>query len=124
MDALQQLLELEHSGWQSLCDGSGSDFYAGLMSDEALMILADRVTMTRDEVAEALRYAPPWASFIIEDPHVLSVKSTSSQPHSLSAGDPSAGTLEDLDCPGPAINPDVVASLDSCSQPCRIGYRG
>jgi hypothetical protein len=73
MDTLRQLLKLEESGWQSLCDGSGSDFYADLMTEEALMILADGVTMTRDEVAEALRYAPPWASFSIEDPQLVSV---------------------------------------------------
>jgi hypothetical protein len=73
MDTLQQLLELEEAGWQSLCDGSGSDFYADLMTEGALMILADGVTMTRGEVAEALRYAPPWASFILEEPQLVSV---------------------------------------------------
>ena len=73
MDTLQQLLELEEAGWQSLCDGSGSDFYADLMTEGALMILADGVTMARGEVAEALRYAPPWASFILEDPQLVSV---------------------------------------------------
>ena len=59
MDRLQELLALERSGWQSLCDGTGSAFYENLMTDDALMLLADGMTMTRDEVADALRYAPP-----------------------------------------------------------------
>ncbi|MDJ0954865.1 MAG: nuclear transport factor 2 family protein [Acidimicrobiia bacterium] len=73
MDTLRELLELERSGWESLCDGSGSRFYAGLMTDDALMILADGVTMTRDEVAAALQYAPPWASFAIANPRVITI---------------------------------------------------
>ena len=73
MDILQELIELERSGWESLCDGSGGDFYASVMTDAALMILADGMTMTRDQVSEALRYAPPWASFTIEEPRLLSV---------------------------------------------------
>ncbi len=74
MDTLRELVELERAGWQSLCDGSGSDFYASLMTEEALMILAEGMTMTRDQVAEALRYAPPWASFKIADPQLVSVR--------------------------------------------------
>lgn len=72
MDTLQELVELERAGWQSLCDGSGSEFYASLMTHDALMILADGMTMTREAVAEALRYAPPWASFSIADPQLVS----------------------------------------------------
>lgn len=73
MDILQQLLQLEEAGWRSLCDGSGSDFYGNLMTDEGLMILADGSTMTRRQVAEALRHAPPWVSFSIADPHLVPI---------------------------------------------------
>lgn len=70
---LQELLELERLGWQSLCDGTGSAFYGTLMVDGALMVLADGMTMSRDGVAAALQSAPPWASFTIEDPRLVSV---------------------------------------------------
>lgn len=70
---LQELVELERLGWQSLCDGTGSAFYEALMTEEGLMVLADGMTMGRDQVAAALQSAPPWASFSIDDPKVVSV---------------------------------------------------
>jgi hypothetical protein len=70
---IDDLLELERLGWQSLCDGTGSAFYERAMAEDGLMVLAGGMTMRRDEVAAALQSAPPWASFRIDDPRVISV---------------------------------------------------
>ena len=67
-DALQTaLLELERSGWDSLCDGTGGDFYGKLMTDDALMVVANGAVMDRDAVIEALRQSPTWRSYDIHD---------------------------------------------------------
>ncbi len=65
---LDELLDLETAGWLSLCDGTGADFYESVMTDDARMVLANGVVMTRSEVAESLQHAPPWASFDIDAP--------------------------------------------------------
>ena len=68
---LQELVELERLGWQSLCDGTGSAFYERLMTEDGLMVLNNGMTMTRLEVADALQSAPPWASFRIDNPRLV-----------------------------------------------------
>jgi len=73
---LDELLELETAGWRSLCDGTGGDFYGSVMTADARMVLAGGVVMTRSEVADALRHAPPWASFTIEAPTVTQLGET------------------------------------------------
>lgn len=60
-------LELEHDGWRALCGSSAADFYGAIMRQDALMVLANGQTMTRDQVVEALSQAPPWASYEISD---------------------------------------------------------
>jgi hypothetical protein len=67
-DLRNELLELEHAGWRSLCDGSGSDFYGSLMTDDGRMVLANGVVMSRSEVTASLEHAPPWSSYTIDDP--------------------------------------------------------
>lgn len=66
------LVELEHEAWQALCTGGdvGAEFYSGLMAAEAVMVLADGSVMRRDEVVAALRDAPPWDTYAIEEPSV------------------------------------------------------
>jgi hypothetical protein len=61
------LLDLERRGWDSLCDGTGSAFYGSVMTDDALMVLANGQVMTRDEVVQALSAAPPWDSYELAD---------------------------------------------------------
>jgi uncharacterized protein (TIGR02246 family) len=70
---LHELVEVETAGWQSLCDGFAAEFYAAHMTDDARMVLAGGVIMTRTEVADALQHAPPWASFTIDAPVVTSL---------------------------------------------------
>lgn len=66
-DVLDLLLELERAGWDSLCDSTGSDFYAGVMLPDALMVLANGMVMNRDAVVEALSQSPPWRRYELDD---------------------------------------------------------
>lgn len=65
------LVRLELAGWTSLCDGTGSDFYGSIMTDNAVMVLADGVARERDEVIASLRDAPAWAAYEITDERLV-----------------------------------------------------
>ncbi len=67
---LDDVLELEHDGWRSLCDGTGSGFYGEIMTADARTVLANGAIMTRDEVIASLNGAPPWEAYEIADPAV------------------------------------------------------
>jgi hypothetical protein len=69
----EELLELEHAGWKSLCDGSGDAFYGGVMTDDAVMVLANGMVMDRDTVTSALGESPPWARYEIEDVRLIEI---------------------------------------------------
>ena len=45
-----ELLDLEHAGWRSLCDGTGDRFYGSLMTDDAVMVLANGMVLDRAAV--------------------------------------------------------------------------
>ncbi|QCR19560.1 nuclear transport factor 2 family protein [Agrococcus sp. SGAir0287] len=62
-----RLLELEHSGWESLRLGVGHEFYGGRMAPDALMVLAHGVALDRDAVVESLDGAAPWDRYDIEN---------------------------------------------------------
>jgi uncharacterized protein DUF4440 len=68
---MDELLRLERAGWDSLCDASGAEFYGALMTDDALMVLANGETMTRSDVVTALAKSPPWASDEMQDVRVV-----------------------------------------------------
>ena len=63
----EELLRLEHAGWKSLCEGTGDQFYGGVMTDDAVMVLANGMVMDRDTVTSALGESPPWARYEIGD---------------------------------------------------------
>jgi hypothetical protein len=71
----RDLLKLEDAGWQSLCDGTGADFYGRIMTEEALMVLADGSTFDRDAVVTSLAEAPAWDSYDLDDVTVLATGS-------------------------------------------------
>ncbi len=50
---LDELLELEHAGWRSLCDSTGGRFHGDLMADNARMVLANGVVLSRAAVIES-----------------------------------------------------------------------
>ncbi|GAB3217535.1 nuclear transport factor 2 family protein [Mycolicibacterium hippocampi] len=70
---IEELLELEHAGWKSLCEGSGDRFYGGLMTGDAVMVLANGAVMDRDTVTSALGQSPPWERYEIEDVRLIEV---------------------------------------------------
>lgn len=72
-EQIEKLLELEHQGWRSLCDGTGSDFYGALMTEDGAMLLASGLSMDRSEVLASLADAPPWERYEIDEPRLLAL---------------------------------------------------
>ncbi|WP_026820436.1 nuclear transport factor 2 family protein [Arthrobacter castelli] len=70
-ELLVELLEIEHRGWSSLCDGTGADFYGSIMIDDGVMVLAHGVVMDRDAVIASLNEAPPWRTYEISDARLV-----------------------------------------------------
>ncbi|WP_340558859.1 nuclear transport factor 2 family protein [Streptomyces sp. GSL17-111] len=62
---IAELLELEHRGWQSLCDSTGGDFYGRLMTEDGVMVLAHGHVLSRQDVVASLSDAPPWRTYEI-----------------------------------------------------------
>lgn len=65
------LLDIEREGWDSLCAGSGAEFYGRAMTDDGLMVLANGMVMDRNQVVEALGQSPPWMSYELDDVRVV-----------------------------------------------------
>lgn len=68
---LDELLELEHAGWQSLCASTGGTFYGNLMTPDGLFLLVNGMTMTQSDIAVSLDGAPAWESYEITDAQVI-----------------------------------------------------
>ena len=72
VELLNELLAIERRGWDSLCDGTGADFYGSVMLHDAVMVLAHGVVMNREAVIASLNDAPPWRTYEISDARVIS----------------------------------------------------
>ena len=72
-EGFDDLVELEHAGWRSLCDGTGDEFYGDIMTADGVMILAHGFALTRAEVIASLADAPPWERYEIDDPRIIPV---------------------------------------------------
>ncbi|MFD6163158.1 nuclear transport factor 2 family protein [Nocardia sp. NPDC060256] len=70
-ELLNELLDVERRGWDSLCDGTAADFYGSLMTGDAVMVLAHGTVLGRGEVVAALKDSPPWRAYEILDPWVV-----------------------------------------------------
>ncbi|MCR2791893.1 nuclear transport factor 2 family protein [Microbacterium sp. zg.Y625] len=70
---VSELLRLENAGWQSLCDGSGGDFYGTVMTDDGLMVLADGSVLDRAQVIASLADAPAWSAYEITDERLVEI---------------------------------------------------
>lgn len=68
---LDELLDLEHQGWKSLCTSTGADFYGQIMTSDAVMVLAHGQVFDRQAVIDSLNEAPPWRSYDITDERVI-----------------------------------------------------
>jgi hypothetical protein len=71
------LVRLEHDGWKALCNGTAADFYAEVMTDDAVMVLANGMVMDRDQVVDALAGSPAWDSYEMSDVRVVPLGSDS-----------------------------------------------
>jgi hypothetical protein len=70
-DTLTTLLGLERQGWDTLCQGTGADFYGSIMSDDGVMVLAHGFVLDRDAVVASLNEAPAWRTYQISDERLL-----------------------------------------------------
>ena len=68
---IDELLDLERRGWDSLCDGTAATFYGQLLTDDGLMVLAGGMVLDRDAVVASLADAPPWSRFELSDERVV-----------------------------------------------------
>ena len=68
---IAELLELEHQGWQSLCESTGSDFCGRTMTEDGVMVLAHGQIFSRQEVIDSLNHAPPWRSYEIDQKRLI-----------------------------------------------------
>lgn len=68
-----EVLDLEHQGWRSLCDSTGADFYGRIMTSDGVMVLAHGQVLDRNAVIDSLNEAPPWRSYDITDERFLAL---------------------------------------------------
>ncbi|WP_420113416.1 nuclear transport factor 2 family protein [Pseudactinotalea sp.] len=68
---IEELMELEHQGWTSLCQGTGAEFYAQLMTDDAVMVLAHGFVLNRNDVVASLKDAPTWDRYELTDAQLI-----------------------------------------------------
>lgn len=73
MISLDQLLEFEHDGWKSLCEGRGGTYYGDLMTDDALMVLVNGMVLNRAQVVESLDGSPAWDRYEISGPRLVTL---------------------------------------------------
>jgi len=70
---MEELVDLERRGWDSLCEGRGADFYGEVMTTDGCMVLAGGTVLERDEVVDSLRGSPAWDGYDITDTRVRRV---------------------------------------------------
>lgn len=76
-DLTATLVKIERQGWDSLCDGTGGTFYGSLMTDDAVMVLANGAVMDRKSVVDSLQQAPPWRTYSIDEVRLVRTGSDS-----------------------------------------------
>lgn len=70
---LDELLDLEHQGWKSLCNSTGADFYGQIMTSDGVMVLAHGQVFDRQAVIDSLNEAPPWRTYDITDERLIAL---------------------------------------------------
>lgn len=68
---MDELVELEHQGWRSLCEGTGAEFYGAVMTEDAVMVLAHGQVLDRPAVTASLGEAPPWRGYELTDERLI-----------------------------------------------------
>lgn len=62
---MDELIELERRGWESLTGPTGAEFYERVMSEDARMVFPTGV-LDRTTSLDAIRTANPWQAFQLE----------------------------------------------------------
>jgi hypothetical protein len=70
-ELFDELMTIECAGWDALSGGDAADFYADLMTEDAVMVLAHGRPLDRSEVTASLRDAQPWADYRIDDARLV-----------------------------------------------------
>jgi hypothetical protein len=70
-DVKATLVKIERQGWDSLCDGTGGDFYGSLMASDAVMVLANGAVMDRTSVVASLEQAPAWRTYTMDEVRLI-----------------------------------------------------
>ena len=70
MSDLDHLIDLERQGWDALSSGAGGTYYREHLTDDAVMAFPFGV-LTRQDTIAAMESAPPWATYDIQDPRVI-----------------------------------------------------
>lgn len=68
---LDELLLLEHRGWDALCSSRGGAFYGDLMTPDSVMVLVKGMVLNRETVASTLDQAPPWSAYRLGDARLI-----------------------------------------------------
>ena len=74
---LDNLLDLERRGWDSLCNAEGGSYFGNLMTADALMILVNGWVLDRPSVIQSLNASPQWDTYAIDDVLLVPVSDTS-----------------------------------------------
>jgi uncharacterized protein DUF4440 len=67
---VDELIELEHRGWQGLSGPDGAGVYQDLMADDGVMVFGNGV-MAKKTVIASIRQVEPWTDYRIEDARVV-----------------------------------------------------
>lgn len=70
---LDELLGLEHQGWESLCNSTGAEFYGRIMTSDCVMVLGHGQVLDRKAVIESFNESPPWHSYDIVDERLIAL---------------------------------------------------
>jgi hypothetical protein len=70
---IDELPKLAHGGWRSLCDGAGTEFYRQMMTEGAVMVLANGMVLDRNAVITSLNDAPAWRQYVISDERLIEI---------------------------------------------------
>jgi hypothetical protein len=90
-NVLNELIALEHQGWQSLCDGTAGQFCLDLLADDALLEFGDEVVMDRVAVAQTLARGSRLAGYDIAGAHLVSVGARAAALEYIGFGYPESG---------------------------------